>query len=170
MMMQTSDDGQRHQPNPTRSVSVLALAALIMLSAAGLGAQTAVAGTGNARLALQTKLRVGYHLKVRQDGPARVLARTSTRVEAELPVTAASNGDWALSVALPVAAEQSAIEVLDGTGQWRILGSGESVAVLTNGQPTNGQPVTIQLRLPPGSDLTELVDVRLLMTPADGAR
>jgi hypothetical protein len=144
------------------------MVSLVGLSLAATSAQAQVSsvGTGSARLNLNARLTVGYAMKVRQNLPARIVERTATATEVELPVTAASNANWTLSVSNQ-AAVASDIEILDANGTWRDLNEGSTAAVYASGQPTNGQPVMVRLRLAPGASLDSLSSIRLLMTPSE---
>lgn len=132
------------------------------------GAQAVVkVGSGSARLDLRASLTVGYQMKVRQAQPARVVTRSATSTEVELPVTAASNASWTLSVANPAAntATAQGIEVLDANGTWRDLAGGSTTAVYSSTTPTNGHPVIVRLRMAPGADVDSLSGIKFVMTP-----
>lgn len=124
-------------------------------------------GRGTAGLNLRASLAVGYQMKVRQAEPARVVTRSATSTEVELPVTAASNASWTLSVANPTsnAATAKGIEVLDANGTWRDLANGSTTAVYSSTTPTNGHPVMVRLRLAPGADVDSLSGIKFVMTP-----
>lgn len=128
----------------------------------------ASAGRGSARLNLQASLTVGYRMKVRQSEPARIVKRDAESTEVEVPVTAASNVRWTLSVAnrSGAGAAEKDIEVLDVNGNWRSLKDGSTAAVFSGANPTNGQPVTVRVRLAPGADLDTLGTVRFVMMPS----
>jgi len=138
----------------------------LSLATATVAAQgTTSLGTGSARISLSARLLVGYTMRVRQAQPARIVERTATATEVELPVTAASNANWTLSVANQPGSPD--IEIFDANGTWRDLDGGSTVAVYASGQPTNGHPVAVRLRLAPGATLDSLMSIRLLMTPSE---
>lgn len=150
-------------------MAFVAAALAVPCLATGAGAQAvASVGAGSSRINLRAQVTVGYRMNVRQSQPARVVARNAQSTEIELPVTAASNVRWTLSVISPSRPDAGAgIEVLDANGTWRTLDGGDAAAVYSSAAPTNGQPVNVRLRLAPGADLDSVSTVRFLMTPSD---
>ncbi|HET8771657.1 MAG TPA: hypothetical protein VFM71_11795 [Gemmatimonadaceae bacterium] len=149
--------------------AIAALAVPCLASDAGAQAMVVASGNGSARINLLARATVGYRMNVRQSEPARVVASNVEATEIEVPVTAASNVRWTLSVLSPSGAdaEDGDIEVLDANGTWRTLDDDNAAAVYSSAAPTNGQPVNVRLRVAPGADLDSVSTVRFLMTPSD---
>lgn len=168
-MTATPTSSRARQTAAVMLFTIAALAVPCLASDASAQAVVVSGGNGSARLNLLAQATVGYRMNVRQSEPARVVARNSRATEIELPVTAASNVRWTLSVLSPSGsdAESGDIEVLDANGTWRTLDDDNAAAVYSSATPTNGQPVKVRLRLAPGADLDSVSTVRFLMTPSD---
>ncbi len=144
-------------------VTVAILIGSVVANDASAQARTAL-GAGRTSLNLSAQLRVGYAMKVSQPMPARVVQRTDKGTVVELPLTAASNTNWTLRVAARADVADD-VQVLDASGEWRDLESAE--ATLSRGQPTNGQAVSLRLRLAPGSDVDSIPALRFVMVPSE---
>ena len=168
-MTATPTSSRARQTAAAMLFAMAALAAPCLASDAGAQAAVVSAGNGSARINLLATATVGYRMDVRQSEPARVVARHAGVTEIELPVTAASNVGWTLSVLSPSStdAENGDIEVLDANGMWRTLDDDNAAAVYSSAAPTNGQPINVRLRLAPDADLDSVSSVRFLMTPSD---
>ena len=60
----------------------------------------------------------------------------------------------------------SRVEVLGTDGEWHLLKAGGTAVTVGRGQPTNGRPMVLRLRMR-GGPVTDLPDLRLMMAPSD---
>jgi hypothetical protein len=150
----------------------LLLIGLLAAGAAGaLGAQSSTAGAGRVTLAVTAHLVVPYHLKVRELAPARVVSRSAESTELELMLDAAANVSWTLAVADGSVGPQTAgLEVMDGLGAWRPIAARGAPEVVARGGATNGERVTLRLRVRAEADARALSRLRLVLMPAEDAR
>jgi hypothetical protein len=136
---------------------LLSLSAFVLGGAlapvSSLGAQLVVAGKGSASMQMQARVVVGYRLHARAVGAPRVVGREEGYVVVELDVEAASNAQWRLMIAAPVAHGVAAdMQVRDARGQWVALHAHEQpVAVLEQQEPCNPRPLVVQYRVREGA-------------------
>lgn len=158
----------------SRRILLLALSVLPSVAGAQL-----VTGMGRAALTVTASLAVPVQMKVRPSGEPRVVRQEAAFTEYALDVSAASNVDWALSVALSESSPAGVLaQVRSEDGTWVDLVAADLTGrLVARGGPRNSVPFAINLRVlhgggPGGSPVAPraLPRLRLLITPAEVAR
>lgn len=146
--------------------SQIRVTCLLLLGMAPLGAQTG--SEARRELRVTADLVVGFRLTVRPEGAARLINRVAGTTEMEYPVVVVANVGWVLTAARPSLADAAAsrVEVLGTDGEWHLLKAGGTAVTVGRGQPTNGWPMVLRLRVR-GAPVTDLADLRLMMAPSD---
>lgn len=147
--------------------SLLRAICLLTFGLAQLGAQTSA---GRSELRLTARSVVGFRLNVRPEGAARVINRVAGATEIEYPVITAANSGWALTAERPAVKEasDSRVEVMGADGEWHPLNAGGGAITVGRGQPTNGLPMVLRLRVR-GAAAGDIPALRLMMAPSDGS-
>src|SRR5688572_19755174 len=107
-------------------------------------------GRGTASLSMPVKLEVPISLKVSATGNERVVERTATYTEIELPVRVAANLGWSLTVALGATSDAGPVLLRSGDGEWLELVSTLPRAAVMSAEPANSIEVKLRLRVPAG--------------------
>lgn len=124
-------------------------------------------GRGSASLSLPVQLEVPVSLKVSAAGSERVVERTATYTELELPVRIAANLGWSLTVTLGATSELGPVLLRSADGDWLELGSTVPRTAIRSAEPANAIEVRIRLRVPAGMESTAALRLRLSLVPAE---
>jgi hypothetical protein len=156
-------------PSPSLLRGLVVLGVLVVGSSE-IGAQVVTRfGHGSASLAMPVTLQIPVRLMVSPAGSERVIQRTATYSEVDLPVRVAANLGWSLTVALGAATDVGPVLIRTADGGWVDLGSTDARTVERSSEPANALEVRIRLRLPAGMESTSALRLRLSLVPAEGA-
>ncbi len=132
------------------------------------GQQQARAGVGSVAVGVTARLVVGVRVDARQTGPAEVTTAADGSRAVMIPVSAAANLAWQLSLSLGDGARHGVVEALDASGRWTPIPE-EALAplIVGEGERTNPVAVTVRLRLSDPRDLPLVEGARLRMEPKE---
>lgn len=144
------------------------LVCLLGLPAIAEGQQQARAGARSVAVGVTARLVVGVRVDARQTGPAEVTTAANGSSDVLIPVSAAANHAWQLSLSLGDGTRHGLVEALDASGRWTPLPE-EALAplVVGEGARTNAVAVTVRLRLSDPRDLPLVEGARLRMEPKE---
>lgn len=126
-------------------------------------------GRGSTSLEIPVRLEMPVQLKVSATAAERVVERTATYTEVELPVTVAANVGWTLTVAIGSASEIGPVLLRSADGEWVELGTSAPRAAVSGREPANAVEVKLRFRLPSGTASTGALRLRLSIAQADVA-
>ncbi len=112
-------------------------------------AQVVAAGPGRVSAGVGARLVVPVRLLLAEGGERRVIASSSREVEIEVPLRAAANLEWNVTVRLPIGvARPGPVMVQREDGSWVELLEGTDVPVTTRRPATNPVSVAVRVRVP----------------------
>jgi hypothetical protein len=139
------------------------------LPAIAAGQQQARAGARSVMVGVTARLVVGVRVDARQTGPAEVTTAVNGSSEVIIPVSAAANLAWRLSLSLGGGTRHGLVEALDAAGRWTPLpnAQGAPLLVVGEGERTNPLAVSVRLRLSDPRDLPLVERATLRMEPKE---